>query len=197
MLKIGLTGGIGSGKSVVAGIFTVLAIPVFDADREAKRIMEEDGELVKSIQQAFGEKVYINGKINRPYLSNIVFNNPDRLQLLNSLVHPVTIKAADSWMNTQHTPYVVKEAALLFELGSASHLDYIIGVHAPEKMRMERVVTRDGVTPDQVSLRMSRQIDETIKMKLCDFVVVNDEKQLLIPQVIQIHRQLIALSSQQ
>lgn len=187
MLKIGLTGGIGSGKSVVAAIFKVLGIPVFDADREAKVIMEKDEQLALSIQKIFGKESYTGQKLNRPFLANLVFNDPFKLEQLNSLVHPVTIEAADSWMDLQTTPYVIKEAALMFEAGSASSLDYIIGVHAPHAIRLKRVMERDHVTREQVLERMNRQISEVIKMKLCDFVVINDEQQLLIPQVLKLH----------
>ena len=187
MLKIGLTGGIGSGKTAVAGIFNVLGIPVFDADRQAKLLMEADENLVSSIIKAFGEGSYLNGKLNRPHVANIVFNDPAKLELLNALVHPATILAANNWMSSQKTAYVIKEAALMFESGSASHLDYVIGVHAPQALRIKRVMERDGVTREQVLSRMSHQINEVIKMKLCDFVVINNEQELLIPQVLQLH----------
>lgn len=191
MLKIGLTGGIGSGKSVVAAIFKVLGIPVFDADREAKVIMEKDEQLALSIQKIFGKESYTGQKLNRPFLANLVFNDPFKLEQLNSLVHPVTIEAADSWMDLQTTPYVIKEAALMFEAGSASSLDYIIGVHAPHAIRLKRVMERDHVTREQVLERMNRQISEVIKMKLCDFVIINDEQQLLIPQVLKLHERFM------
>lgn len=194
MLKIGLTGGIGSGKTAVAEIFNVFGIPVFDADKHAKLIMEDDQQLILSIQKTFGASSYINGKLNRSYLANIVFNDREKLEILNSLVHPATILAAEDWMRSQATPYVIKEAALMFESGSASNLDYVIGVYAPQHVRIKRVIERDHVTREQVLSRMSHQIDEVIKMKLCDFVVVNDEQQLLIPQVLQLHQKFIELS---
>ncbi len=193
MLRIGLTGGIGSGKSSVAGIFTVLGIPVFDADRQAKLVMEKDLQLILSIQKVFGENSYTNGKLNRPYIADIVFNNPVKLEALNALVHPATILAANNWMNVQTTPYVIKEAALMFESGSASNLDYVIGVHSPENIRINRVIKRDNVSREQVLARMNQQIDEVVKMKLCDFVVENDEQQLLIPQVLQLHEKFLQL----
>lgn len=191
MLKIGLTGGIGSGKSIVAAVFNVLGIPVFDADRQAKSIMEEDEQLMSSIQEAFGERSYISGKLNRGYIAKIVFSNTEKLNLLNSLVHPATIRAADHWMKQQCTPYVVKEAALMFESGSAANVDYVIGVHSPQHMRIKRVMDRDGLTREQVLLRISHQLDDTIRMKLCDFIIVNDEQQLLIPQILQLHNRFI------
>lgn len=194
MLKIGLTGGIGSGKSTVSGIFKVLGIPVFDADLEAKLIMEKDEELALSIKNVFGQQSYIDKKLNRKYLSDIVFNNPDKLEQLNALVHPSAILAANNWMNWQTAPYVVKEAALLFESASARLLDYIIGAYSPRELRVKRVMERDNVTAEQVLARMRRQMDEEEKMKLCDFVVVNDEQQLLIPQVVQLHKKFLEMS---
>jgi dephospho-CoA kinase len=195
MLKIGLTGGIGSGKTAVAGIFSVLGIPIFDADRQAKLIMEEDEELINSIKSAFGESSYINGKLNKPYLANIVFGNTAKLDVLNALVHPATIKAANNWMVNQKTCYVIKEAALMFESGSATHLDYIIGVSAPKHLRIQRVMERDKVTREQVLSRMKQQINEDIKMKLCDFVIINDEQQLVIPQVLQLDEKFTAFNN--
>lgn len=194
MLKIGLTGGIGSGKSAVAGIFKVLGVPVFDADAEAKQIMEKDEELALSIKNLFGQESYTDKKLNRKYIADIVFNNPDKLEQLNALVHPAAILAANNWMNLQAAPYVVKEAALLFESASARHLDYVIGVYSPWELRIKRVMERDNLTAEQVLARMRRQMDEEEKMKLCDFVAVNDEQQLLIPQVVQLHKKFLEMS---
>jgi dephospho-CoA kinase len=132
MLKIGLTGGIGSGKSVVAEIFSVLGIPVFDADREAKKIMNEDAGLRKALITEFGEEAYTTAGLNRSFIAAIVFKDESKLAKLNAIVHPVTIAAANNWMNIQTSPYIIKEAALMFEAGSALHLDHIIGVSAPE-----------------------------------------------------------------
>jgi dephospho-CoA kinase len=195
MLKIGLTGGIGSGKSAVAGIFNVLGIPVFDADTNAKLVMETDASLSAAIKKLFGEESYLEGKLNRPYIASLVFSDAFKLDQLNALVHPATISAANNWMHEQTTPYVIKEAALLFEAGSAAHLDFIIGVYAPQHIRIKRVMDRDNVTREQVLARMNRQINEEIKMKLCDFVLVNDEQQLLIPQVLRLHEKFIAKAS--
>lgn len=194
MLKVGLTGGIGSGKSVVAGIFKVLNIPVFDADATAKMIMEKDEQIVLSIKNLFGPESYADNKLNRKYISNIVFNDSQKLHQLNSLVHPAAIVAANTWMELQTSAYAVKEAALLFESDSARYLDYVIGVFAPQNIRIMRVMERDNVSQEQVLARMSRQKQEEEKMKLCDFVLINDKQQLLIPQVIQLHQKLLLLS---
>jgi len=191
MLKIGLTGGIGSGKSSVAGIFNVLGIPVFDADTQARLVMENDDQLASSIKNIFGQESYIERKLNRPFLANLVFNDPYKLEQLNALVHPATITAANQWMQQQKAPYIIKEAALLFEAGTAANLDYIIGVYAPKHIRIKRVMERDNASREQVLTRISRQINEEIKMKLCDYVVVNDEQQLLIPQVLSLHHRFV------
>lgn len=190
MLKIGLTGGIGSGKSTVAEIFKVLGIAVFDADAAAKNIMNEDDQLKERIIQTFGADTYTDGVLNRQVLGGIVFKDPLKLEQLNVLVHPATIAAAERWMAEQKGAYAVKEAALFFEAGSATGLDYIIGVTAPKAVRIKRVMDRDGVSRDEVLTRMARQIDDDIKMRLCDFVIVNDDQQLLIPQVLKIHEGL-------
>jgi dephospho-CoA kinase len=194
MLKIGLTGAIGSGKTAVANVFKVLGIPVFDADREAKLIMENNERLALSIQKVFGKESYSANKLNRSFLASIVFNDPLKLEQLNALVHPVTIEEANKWMNAQKTPYVIKEAALMFEAGSASHLDYVIGVYAPQHIRIKRVMEREHASREQVLERMNRQISDVIKMKLCDFVVVNDEQRLLIPQILQLHEKFLEIA---
>jgi len=192
-LKVGLTGGIGSGKTTVAKIFSTLGIPVFDADTAAKNIMNESEELKQKIVEAFGEAAYSNGILNRKYISGIVFNDPLKLEQLNAIVHPVTISMAETWFAKQRTHYVIKEAALMFEAGASAGLDFIIGVSAPQHLRIQRTMQRDKVTREEVLARMNRQIDETMKMKLCDFVLINDEQQLLVPQVVALHEKLLSL----
>ncbi len=193
MLKIGITGGIGSGKTTVAKIFEVLGIPVYYADEAAKRLMQEDEELKQKIKQLFGEAVYKNGTLDKKYLADIVFNAPEKLALLNALVHPATLKDADNWMQRQTTPYTLKEAALIFESGAHGHLDYVIGVTAPAPLRILRTMQRDGITREAVIARMDKQMDEAIKMKLCDFVIKNDEQEMLLPQVLALHEKLLTL----
>lgn len=191
MLKIGLTGGIGSGKSTVAGIFKVLGIPVFDADANARQLMETDETLQAGIIALFGEQAYEKGKLNRKWIADIVFKDPFQLEKLNALVHPAAIKAAEKWATTQTSAYVIKEAALFFEAGSTEGMDYIVGVYAPQHIRINRVMKRDGVTRDEVMSRMQRQIQEEIKMRLCDFVLLNDDQHLVIPQVLKLHEQFM------
>jgi len=195
MLKVGLTGGIGSGKSTMAKIFEVLGVPVYYADDAAKHIMNTDAELREKIISTFGAGSYVNNELNRPYIASIVFENTEKLALLNSLIHPATIRDAERWMQQQTSPYVIKEAALIFESGSAENLDYVIGVFSPLPLRIKRIMERDNVTRDEVMKRMSRQIDEDIKMRLCDKVIVNDEQQLVITQVLALHQQLLSMGS--
>ncbi|SEV90626.1 dephospho-CoA kinase [Chitinophaga sp. YR573] len=194
MLKVGITGGIGSGKSTVSRIFELLGIPVYYADTAAKEIMQTDEALKTAVKEHFGAEIYgPDGKLDRAALGKIVFNDKDKLELLNSIVHPATIRHSDEWANRQTSPYVIKEAALLYESGSFQYLDKIIGVFAPQPMRIERVMKRDHVTREEVLARINKQIDDNIKMRLCDYVIHNDEQQMVIPQVLALHQQLISI----
>ena len=193
-LRIGLTGGIGSGKSTIAKVFEVLGIPVYYADDAAKRIMNEDAGLKEQIIQHFGKEAYNHGPLDRRYIASLVFNNKEKLELLNSLVHPATIRDGERWMQQQTTPYAIKEAALIFEGGVQAWLDYVIGVSAPTTLRIHRTMMRDKISREEVLSRMNQQIQEVIKMKLCDFVILNDEQQLVIPQVITLHNKLLQLA---
>lgn len=192
MLRVGLTGGIGSGKSTVAKIFELLNVPVYYADAASKRLYETDEELKASIKKHFGEDLYAGGHLNKARLASIVFKDPSKLQLLNQLVHPPTIRDAEEWMKKQQAPYVIKEAALIFESGSSSGLDLVIGVRAPQHLRIKRVMDRDHVSREEVMERMRRQIDEEIKMRLCDIIIENDEQHLVIPQVLGMHEKLVS-----
>ncbi len=194
MLKIGLTGGIGSGKSTAAKIFELLGIPVYYADSAAKRLMDEDKVLKEKIQQHFGKDVYQDGKLNTKQLAGIVFNDPRKLEQLNALVHPATLADAAAWMQRQSSPYTIKEAALIFESGSQEQLDYVIGVWAPAPLRILRAMNRDGISKEEVISRMNKQVDEEIKMRLCDFIIKNDEQEMMLPQVIALHERLTSMS---
>lgn len=195
MLKIGLTGGIGSGKSTVAKVFETLGIPVYYADEAAKRLMNTDQELKASIISHFGEAAYTESGLDRKYLAGIVFNNKEKLDLLNSLTHPATIRDAENWMRKQTSPYVIKEAALLFESGAEANLDKVIGVYTPEHIRIRRVMERDGVPADEIQKRMNRQMNEEMKMKRCDYVITNSGQEMLIPQVLKLHEQFLSMKS--
>ncbi len=188
MIKIGLTGGIGSGKTTVAKIFEVLGIPVYYADDAAKHLMNTDPGLKEQIIKNFGENSYINGELDRKHIAAIVFNEKAKLELLNSLTHPATIRDAEEWMKKQNSPYIIKEAALLFESGANRSVDQVVGVYAPLPLRIQRTMQRDRITEEDVLKRVSRQMDEEEKIKRCDHVIINDEDQLLVPQVLNLHK---------
>ena len=194
MLKIGLTGGIGSGKSTIAAIFDTLGVPVYYADIEALRLMNSDPELKEHITNAFGEDAYSSEGINREFLASRVFNDPVSLKLLNALVHPVTIKDAANWIKKQSAVYVIKEAALLFESKANEFLDLVIGVSAPEEVRITRTMKRNNFTRDQVVARMNKQMPEAEKMHLCDFIIDNNEEVPLIPQVLKLHEKFMHIT---
>jgi dephospho-CoA kinase len=189
---IGLTGGIGSGKSVVAKIFTTLGIPVFNADEAAKHIMQTSPEMKAKLIEQFGSSIYDASGLQKEKLAAIVFNDPYQLKLLNAIVHPVTIQAAKDWAANQTSPYVIKEAALIFESAAADGLFKVIGVTAPLSLRIQRVMQRDGVSKEQVEARMQHQISDTIKMRLCDYVIENNNQQMLIPQVLELDKAIRA-----
>lgn len=191
---IGLTGGIGSGKSTIAKVFANMGIPVFDADNTAKTLMNSNPIVKEKLIAAFGAEVYTNDNqiLNRAYLSKLVFSDQHKLALLNSIVHPITIQAALDWAATQNTPYVIKEAALFFESGATVGVHKIIGVSAPKAVRINRVMKRDHCSKAEVEQRMTHQIEESLKMKLCDWVIVNDDLQLVLPQVVALHETILA-----
>jgi dephospho-CoA kinase len=197
MLKVGLTGGIGAGKSVVARLFQVIHIPAYDADSSSKRLMLTHTGLKQSIIENFGEESYKDGQLNRQYLAATAFSDKSKLELLNQLVHPVTLADAQQWFAAQDAPYAIKEAALFFESGTAEGLDYMIGVTAPLALRIKRVMQRDQISESNVKERMKHQLEDSLKMKLCDFVVHNDEQEMIIPQVLNIHHLLIELSKKE
>lgn len=194
MIKVGITGGIGSGKSVVARLFEILGVPVYYADDAAKRIMNSSGIIRSSLVKQFGEETYSGNLLNRAWLAAKVFNSPEQLQVLNSIVHPVVIGDAAAWIEQQKAAIVMKEAAIFFESGSYTEMDYMIGVYAPKELRIQRVMSRDGADAAAVENRISHQMNEEEKMKRCDFVLHNDEAQMLIPQVISLHRELTRLA---
>ncbi|HAD11300.1 MAG TPA: dephospho-CoA kinase [Saprospirales bacterium] len=197
--RVGVTGGIGSGKTMVCRIFQdALGIPVFYADDWAKILIEKNSDLRQGIIYLFGPEAYDSGgRYNRALVASIVFREPEKLAALNALVHPAVEKAAQEWhliQSGQGVPYTIKEAALLVESGSYQHLDFLIVVTAPEQLRLERVMKRDGLDAAQVLARMRRQLPESDKLALADFVVHNDGSTLLLPQIWQIHQQILLKS---
>ncbi len=191
MLKIGLTGGIGSGKTTVARIFEVLGIPVYYADNAAKKLMNEDENLKQQVIKHFGTESYIDGKLNTSFLAEVVFSDPQKTLLINSIIHPATLADSEKWFQKQFCPYAIKEAALIFEANAQKNLDLVIGVSSPLEVRIQRVIKRDSLTKEAVEKRMQHQMDERKKMEQCDFIINNNDVELLIPQVISIHEKLL------
>lgn len=192
MLKVGITGGIGSGKTTVCKIFEQLGIPVYYADDRAKRLMVEDPQLVRGIMALLGEEAYTpEGQLDRTFVANIVFNNPGKLAQLNDLVHPAVARDGAAWQEKQtEVPYTLKEAALLYEAGSYRALDRMICVVAPEEMCIQRVMERDRVDRAAVLARMDKQWPQAQKARLADFLIYNDGTQSLVQQVVRIHKRL-------
>ena len=189
-IKIGLTGGIGSGKTFVGAIFSKLGITVFNADVEAKKCLVEDSKLITGVQSIFGEHIYDNGTLQKEILAEIVFNDKQKLEELNQLVHPVVKQSFEDWCAEQTSKIVIKEASILFESDSHLGLDKVICISASEETRIERVIKRDNISREQVIARIKRQMSQNEKEKLSDFVIVNDEEGLLLPQIIKIITQI-------
>ncbi|WP_315019802.1 dephospho-CoA kinase [Capnocytophaga leadbetteri] len=173
MKVVGLTGGIGSGKSTIARLFAALGIAVYDSDTEAKKLINTSAEIKKRIVEVFGAEAYAEGVYNRAYMADIVFRNPDKLAVLNSIVHPVLADHFNQWVALQTSPYVIKEAAILFESGSYKNCDFIITVTAPETLRISRSMSRDGSTEAQVRARMAQQWTDAQRIALSDAVIEN------------------------
>lgn len=192
-LQIGITGGIGSGKSLVCKIFQSLGAPVYDADSRAKALMTTDGILITGIEKEFGNLAYNrDGTLNRKHIGEAAFGNPEKLKALDSMVHPRVAEDYAKWVGEQTNPYVIKEAALLFEAGSYKSLDKIIVVSAPEHLRVKRVVVRDPNRSEQmVKDIIGNQMPDPEKIAKADFVIVNDESQLVIPQVLELHKKFL------
>jgi len=193
MIKVGLTGNIGSGKSTVARVFEILGIPVYHADTEAKKLLSDDG-VQDMLLKEFGNEVFENGTVNRKKLANLVFNSKEALNFLNSLIHPLVRKDFENWTAVHwEFPYIIQEAAILFESGFYKMFDRVITVTSSREQAVSRVVARDGVSEKDVLNRMKNQWSSERKQKLADFVINNDESELVIPQVLNINRQLISL----
>jgi dephospho-CoA kinase len=194
MLKVGITGGIGSGKTTVCKIFELLNIPVFYADEEAKKLMNDDLNVVKKIKLLFGDEAYLNdGFLNRKHIAQIVFNDKTKLEALNAIVHPAVFNAMDEWSEKQKAKYVLKEAALLFESKSYLNNDYNILVSCDLGLRIKRISKRDLLSYDEIKARIDAQFSEDEKEKLSNFMIFNNENQFLIPQVLKLHQHFLNL----
>jgi dephospho-CoA kinase len=190
--RIGITGGIGSGKSIVCKVFELLGVPIFYADNEAKKIY--DDEHVKAILiNRYGHEIYLpDGKLNKEKLSKIIFSNQDELKYINSLIHPLVAKAYSEWCEKhKHFPYTLKEAAILFESGAYKELDKVITVSAPVELRINRVMKRDNLSRMQIEERINNQWTEEERIKHADFVIYNNDEHLVIPQILDLHKKLM------
>lgn len=190
-LKIGITGGIGSGKSTVCQIFKILGIPVFEADAVAKNLLNSNAGIRKGLIEMFGREIYgSNNRVNRKMLANLIFNDNLLLEKVNQLVHPEVRNEFTNWIKGRNSEYVIHEAAILFESGFFNMMDYNLLISAPEEMRIERVIKRENITPEMVRERMARQWTDEEKRKLATLEIVNNHKTLIIPQILEIDKNL-------
>jgi len=192
MFKLGLTGGIGSGKTLVCQIFEKLGVAVYYADTAARLLMNSDAELKKGIVQMFGDQAYDRDGLDRQFVASSVFGDPEKLSRLNSLVHPAVREDFKRWSALQSgAPYVIEEAAILFESGASKEMDQTVLVYTPEALRIKRVMKRDGLNREDVRKRMGHQLSEEEKMKKADHILTNDGTQMLLPQVIELHNKIL------
>lgn len=189
--KLGITGGIGSGKTSVCKVFDILGIPVFSADREAREIMEKEDAIRSKLNSIAGKDLYTSGSLNRIELAAIIFNDSAILGKVNSLVHPAVFDHFRKWTMNQITPYVIMEAAILFESGASEVVDRIATVVAPVEQRMERVVRRNKLSRQQVQQRINNQMDDDTRIKLSDYIIYNSENDMIIPAILKIHHDIL------
>lgn len=195
MIVVGLTGGIGAGKTTVANFFKELGVPIYIADTEAKRLMHTSKKIKKLLIQEFGKNVYLDNKLNRTFLAAIVFNDTEKLAAINAIVHPTVANSFKRWVNKQKAPYVIQENAILYENNTAGKFDYIICVTAPIEERIKRVIKRDGTTRSKVLARIKNQISDQEKIKNSDFVIHTVSKETTKKEVVKIHHKLLQLSN--
>ncbi len=191
MIKVGLTGGIGSGKTLVSEVFIRLGIPVFNADSEAKTILNKDQQVISQVKKEFGEKIYAIEGVDRKKLAEIIFNNPSALEKINAIIHPRVRQYFYAWLKRQDAKYVIEEAAILFESNAYNELDSTINVHADELVRINRVVKRDNTTEEAVKSRIKNQMSDKERIKLADYVIYNNGDRMLLPQILEIHQNIL------
>jgi dephospho-CoA kinase len=190
-LKLGVTGGIGSGKTSVCKVFTVLGIPVFSADRIAREIMDSNNTIMENINSIAGRDLYSNGYLDRMALASLIFNNNTLLGKVNSLIHPLVFDHFISWEKNQTAPYVIMEAAILFESGASKLVDKVATIVAPEEERLNRVTMRSKLSREQVLERMKNQMDDASRIRLSDYVIYNSENDMIIPAILRIHEDIL------
>lgn len=194
MLRVGITGGIGSGKSTVCKAFAQLGIHIYDADSRTKELYASNETLRKAIVNSFGAEIFSGTEINKTKLAEIVFADPQKLQLLNSIVHPFVFEDYEAWCKgLDHEKYTIKEAAIMFESGSYKHLNYVVGVTAPEELRIARIMQRDGSTRDAILRRIQKQMPAEELISRCDFIIENDSEKSIVEQVLALHKTFLAL----
>ena len=191
MLKVGVTGGIGSGKTTIAEVFMQLGVPVYPSDERAKELMTGDFELRQAIIGLFGNEAYVDEDINRAFIASKVFSDQTLLQKLNELVHPAVKKDFDSWCLEQNAPYVLKEAAILIETGGYKVMDKMILVTAPSELKIQRVQKRDTLTRGEILARMNRQWSDERKKEFADFIIHNENNSMVLEQVLDVHKSLM------
>lgn len=191
-LAIGLTGGIGSGKSLISELFSTLGVPIFNSDAAAKKLMNEE-PLKKQIIKLLGQESYVDNSLNRPWIASQVFENKVLLLALNNIVHPAVKNYFQQWQEEQLTVYTIQETAILFESGLQSRFDKIITVVAPVEIRIQRVINRDNSNKADIQKRIDNQMSDEMKIKQSDFVIQNHSHIPLIPQILDIHSKLITL----
>ena len=195
MLKVGLTGGIGSGKTTVCNVFRHLGIPVYHADIHARILSEVDGDIKKALSGLVGDDIYTESGLNRKKLSQMIFVNRSLLQKVNEIIHPKVLEHFSKWINEHlETNYIIHEAAILFESGMNPLFDKIITVSAPEDTRISRIMKRDGVTENDVKNIIKNQWPESRKRNISDYIIINDQKQMILPQILKIHNELTFLT---
>ncbi|MDU8887301.1 dephospho-CoA kinase [Yeosuana sp. MJ-SS3] len=191
MIIVGLTGGIGSGKTTVAEKFKALGIPIYIADEEAKKLMKSSKIIKRKLKSLFGEETYLNDDLNRPFIANKIFNNKDLLDKMNAIVHPRVKRHFERWLNKQTSIYVIKESAILFENNLQEQCDFVILVTAPKRLRINRLIERDYTTKEKIEAIMSNQLSDEEKIKRSDFVITNTTLESTYKQVETIHKKLL------
>ena len=191
VFRLGITGGIGSGKTSVCRVFEVLGIPVFSADHIAREIMANDKEIINKINAIAGKDLYINGSLDSRELASIIFSNRSILEKVNSLVHPSVFDNFIKWTSEQTAPYVIMEAAILIESGASKFVDRIATVVTPFEQRMERVIKRNKLSRELVMDRMRNQMDDNSRIRLSDYVIHNSENDMIIPSILKIHNDIL------
>lgn len=191
MKKVGVTGGIGSGKSLVCKIFRCLNVPVFFADDEARILLKTDPEIRLALTGFFSKELYLSGKLNKQMLADLIFSDRKNMDIVNNAIHPAVLERFTEWCTCQtKSVYVIMEAAIIFETGTDRFLDRVINISAPEAIRIERVCKRDGVSKEKVIERINYQLTEKERKEKADINLVNDGKKMLLPQILEVHKLL-------